>query len=236
MSPVALIAANFLREHRWPVLILFAWIVFTALAAGDFGRARPAVFDVIFYLEQQAMYIAIFTAFLAATAIHNERKSRRILLLLSKAVSRADYLLAVIAGSWMMALAYIVVFVLCANWLTAHAMLPNGGLWPFAILIMAGVMIATTVALFFSTFCNPYLATALTGLLFCLPGFWHRHLHAWITYYPGFPVILQFFSFRFEADWAPRWEVVFAAMFDSAIFWTLAVLVFDRKDLAIPVE
>ncbi len=125
---------------------------------------------------------------------------------------------------------------LCANWLTAHAMLPNGGLWPFAILIMAGVMIATTVALFFSTFCNPYLATALTGLLFCLPGFWHRHLHAWVTYYPGFPVILQFFSFRFEADWAPRWEVVFAAMFDSAIFWTLAVLVFDRKDLAIPVE
>jgi len=236
MRPVVLIAANFLREHRWPVLILFGWIVFTALAAGDFGRGRPSVFDVIFYLEQQAIYISICTAFLAATAIHNERKSRRILLVLSKAVSRAQYLLAVVAGSWATAVAYIVVFVLSANWLTAHAMLPNGGLWPFAILIMAGVMIATTVALFFSTFCNPYLATALTGLLFCLPGFWHRHLYASITYYPGFPVILQFFSFRFQADWAPRWAVVFAAMLESIVFWILGVAVFDRRDIAVPVE
>ena len=39
MRAVSLIAANFLREHRWPVLILFVWIVLTAAAAGDFGRA-----------------------------------------------------------------------------------------------------------------------------------------------------------------------------------------------------
>ena len=236
MKPVALIAINFLREHRWPVVILFVWIVFTALAAGDFGRGRPSPFDIVFYLEQQAIYISVFTAFLAAMAIHNERKSRRILLLLSKAVSRAEYLLAVVVASWAMALAYIVVFALCVNWLTAHAMLPGGGLWPFAIVIMAGAMVSSTAALFFSTFCNPYLATALTGALFCLPGFWHTHHPAWVTYYPGFPVIMQFFSFRFNADWVPRWPVVFLAMLQSVIFWILAVIVFDRRDIAVPVE
>ena len=69
MKPVWLIAANFLREHRWPVLILFAWTVLTALAAADFGRGRVAPDDVVFYIQQQTVYICVVTAFLAADAI-----------------------------------------------------------------------------------------------------------------------------------------------------------------------
>ena len=125
MKPVLLIAANFLREHRWPVLILFAWIVLTALAAGGFGRDRVAPDDVVFYVQQQAVYICVFSAFLAAGAIHNERKSRRILLVLSKAMSRGQYLLAVILGTWAVALAYALLFGLCGIWLTARAALPS---------------------------------------------------------------------------------------------------------------
>ena len=64
VRPVSLIAANFLREHRWPVLILFAWIVLGAAATGDFGRSRPVSEDVVFYCQQQAMYICVFSAFL----------------------------------------------------------------------------------------------------------------------------------------------------------------------------
>ena len=98
MRQVSLIAANFLREHRWPVLILFGWIFFMAAATGDFGRGRPVNEDVLFYCQQQAMYICVFSAFLAADAIHNERKTRRILLVLSKAIGRGTYLLAVVLG------------------------------------------------------------------------------------------------------------------------------------------
>ena len=80
MRPTLLMAANFLREHRWPVLLLFVWIVFTAGATAGFGRERVSLDDVVFYVQQQAVYICGFSAFLAANAIYNERKSRRILL------------------------------------------------------------------------------------------------------------------------------------------------------------
>ena len=149
MRAVSLIASNFLREHRWPVLILFAWIVVTALAAGGFGRDRVVPDDVVFYVQQQAVYICVFSAFLAADAIHNERKSRRILLVLSKAISRGQYLLAVILGTSAMAVAYALVFGLCGVWLTARAALPSGQLWSVVLLIMAGSVITATVAMFF---------------------------------------------------------------------------------------
>ena len=131
MKPVLLLAANFLRQRRWPVLLMFAWIVLTGLAAGGFGRDRVVAEDVAFYVQQQAIYICIFSAFLAADAINSERKSRRILLVLSKAINRGEYLLGNILGTWFMAFAYALVFGLCGEWLTARAGLPaaRSGRW-----------------------------------------------------------------------------------------------------------
>ena len=94
-----LIARNFLRENRWPVLILLAWIIFSTAVTAGFGRERVVPEDVVFFVQQQAVYICAFSAFLAANAIHNERRSRRILLVLSKAVSRGEYLLAMLIGT-----------------------------------------------------------------------------------------------------------------------------------------
>ena len=139
----------------------------------------------IFYCQQQAIYICVFSAFLAADAIHNERKSRRILLVLSKAVSRGEYLLAVILGTCTMAVAYAMVFGLCGIWLTARAELPSGQLWSVVMLVIAGSVIAATVAMFFSTFLNPYVATAITLLMFCAPGAVHAQRHAWSIWLPG---------------------------------------------------
>ena len=236
MKPALLIAANFLRQHRWPVLILFAWIVLTAFAAGDFGRSRPVGEDVIFYAQQQAIYICIFSAFLAADAIHGERKSRRILLLLSKAVSRAQYLFAILAATWVIALAYSVVFAFCTVWLTARAMMSTAELWPFVVLVMAGVTIAATVAIFFSTLVNPYVATALTLALFCVPAAWHTYRHSWSVWLPGFPILVQFLKFRFRPDWGMSWTTIIAAIVQSVVIWSLAAAVFNRRDIAVPVE
>jgi ABC-type Na+ efflux pump permease subunit len=236
MRPVAQIAANFLREHRWPVLILFAWIVLTAAAAGDFGKGRPVNDDVIFYCQQQAIYICVFSAFLAADAIHNERKSRRILLVLSKAISRGEYLLAVILGTCTMAVAYALVFGLCGVWLTARAELPGGQLWSVVILVIAGSAIAATVALFFSTFLNPYVATAITLLLFCAPGAIHAQRHAWGMWLPGLPILTEIMKFSFRPDWVLRWAAPVVAIVQSVFFWLIAAAVFNRRDIAVPVE
>src|SRR5581483_10862091 len=101
-----------------------------ALASADFGRSRAVVADVVFYVQQQAVYICVFSSFLAADAIHSERRSRRILLVLSKAVSRAEYLLAIFLATWTMAIAYSLFFGLCSVWLTARAELSSAPIWP----------------------------------------------------------------------------------------------------------
>ena len=236
MRPVALIAANFLREHRWPVLILFAWIFLTAAAAGDFGKGRPVPDDVIFYCQQQAIYICVFSAFLAADAIHNERKSRRILLVLSKAISRRDYLLAVIVGTCTMAVAYALVFGVCGIWLTARAELPSGQLWSLVILTIAGSVIAATVAMFFSTFLNPYVATGVTLLFFCAPAAIHAQRHAWSVFLPGLPILAEVMNFSFRPDWLLRWALPVIAVSEAVFFWLIAAAVFNRRDIAVPVE
>jgi ABC-type transport system involved in multi-copper enzyme maturation permease subunit len=236
MRPVLLIAANFLREHRWPVLILFAWIFLIAAATGDFGKSRPVTEDVVFYCQQQAIYICVFSAFLAADAIHNERKSRRILLVLSKAISRGEYLLAVILGTCVMAVAYALVFGLCGVWLTAKAALPNAQLWSEVLLVIAGSATAATAALFFSTFLNPYVATAMTVGLFCAPGMLHAQRHVWSIWLPGFPILLDFMRFSFHSDGAVNWTAAIIAIVEAGLFWILAAVVFNRRDIAVPVE
>ncbi len=236
MRPVSLIAANFLREHRWPVLILFAWIILTAFAAGGFGRDRVIPDDVVFYVQQQALYICVFSAFLAADAIHNERKSRRILLVLSKAISRGEYLLAVVLGTCVMAVAYALIFGLCGVWLTARAALPSGPLWSVVMLVMAGSVAAATVAMFFSTFLNPYVATAVTLLLFCAPGALHAQRHAWLVWLPGLPILANLLHFNFRPDWTANWIAAILALLDSVLFWMAAAAVFNRRDIAVPVE
>lgn len=236
MKPVLLLATNFLRQRRWPVLLMFAWIVLTGLAAGGFGRDRVVAEDVAFYVQQQAIYICIFSAFLAADAINSERKSRRILLVLSKAISRGEYLLGNILGTWLMAFAYALVFGICGEWLTARAGLPGSAVWSMVLLVIAGSAIASTVAMFFSTFLNPYLSAAMTLVMFCAPALLHAHGSAWAIWLPGLPLLADFLHFSFSSEWAPGWLPVIIAFLQSALFWALAAVIFDRRDIATPVE
>jgi ABC-type transport system involved in multi-copper enzyme maturation permease subunit len=233
---LALIAANFIRQHRWPVVLLFVWIVITAGAAGDFGRSRVAASDVVFHAQQQSIYICIFSAFLAADAIHSERKSRRILLLLSKAISRGEYLLAIMGAVMSLAAIYAVLSALCGAWLCRLAMLPSVRLWWLCVLVIAAALISATVTMFFATFLNPYMATALALTIFCAPIGVHAHRHSWSVWWPGFPLFVQFLKFNFQGDWSPSWTAVLAAVLQSVVFWRLATIVFERRDIAMPVE
>jgi len=229
-------AWNFLRQRRWPVLLLFAWILLTAAIAGDFGRGRPAEQDIVFHAQQQAIYICIFSAFLAADALHTERKSRRILLLLAKAVSRAEYLLAVIAGTATLAVGYALSSSLCSIWLAARTMLPSGAVWQLLPLIVAGAMISASVAVFLSSLLNPYFATACTLALFCAPILFNAQRHAGYVWLPGFPLLVQFLRFSFHGHWPLNWMMVLASVTESFVFWLMAAAIFERRDLAVPLE
>jgi len=232
----ALLAANFLREHRWPVLLLFVWIILLALASADLGRPRAMPDDVTFYIEQQAIFICIFSAFLAADAIHNDRKSKRILLVLSKAVTRGEYLLAPVLGTVAAAIAYSVLFWLCASWLTDRAALSGANLWAVVLLAIGGSLVAATIALFFSTFLNPYVAVAATVLLVTAPGALHAQRHLWSLWLPGFPILVQIVNFKPALEWTLTWRPLLLTIPQAAFFWAMAAAVFNRRDIAVSVE
>lgn len=236
MRPVLLMAANFLREHRWPALLLCVWIAFLALAAADLSRRYAVPEDVIFYVAQQAIFICVFSAFLAADAIHNDRKSKRILLVLSKAVSRSEYLLAPLLGTSAAAIVYALLFDICCLWLTDRARMPSAAIFPLVLLVMAGSILAAAVALFFSTFLNPYVAIAATVLVFTAPGSLHLQHHAWSAWLPGFPILIRMMDLKLEPDVTIQWRAILIAMVQTVIFWGMAAAVFNRKDIAVPVE
>ena len=236
MRPVLLMAANFLREHRWPALLLCVWIALLALAAADLSRRYTVPEDVIFYVAQQAIFICVFSAFLAADAIHNDRKSKRILLVLSKAITRSEYLLAPLVGTSAAAIVYSLIFDVCCLWLTDRARMPSTGILPLVLLVMAGSILAASVALFFSTFLNPYVAIAATVLLFTAPGSLHLQHHAWSAWLPGFPILIRMIDIKLGPDATIQWKAILIAMAQAVIFWGMAAAVFNRKDIAVPVE
>jgi hypothetical protein len=47
---------------------------------------------------------------------------------------------------------------------------------------------------------------------------------------------VQFLKFNFHAEWAPEWMAVVTALLESVVFWVMAVAVFERRDIAVPVE
>jgi hypothetical protein len=236
MRPVVLMAGNFLREHRWPALLLLAWIALLALVAADLGRRNAIPEDVMFYIAQQAIFICVFSAFLAADAIHNDRKSKRILLVLSKAITRSEYLLAPLVGTTAAAIVYSVLFDVCCLWLTDRARMPSSGILPLVLLVIAGSILAASVSLFFSTFLNPYVAIAATVLLLTAPGSLHLQHYAWSAWLPGYSILLKMIELKLIPDATIQWKTIVVALAQAVFFWGMAAAVFNRKDIAVPVE
>ena len=90
--------------------------------------------------------------------------------------------------------------------------------------------------MFFSTFLNPYLSAAMTLVMFCAPAILHAHRSAWSIWLPGSPLLADFLRFSFSPEWTPGWLPVIIAFLQSALFWALAAVIFDRRDIATPVE
>src|SRR3954469_2056063 len=82
MRSALLVAGNFVRENRWPVLLLMLWGIASGIAAAFSVRGSEE--DALYFLKQQAAYNVFFSVFLAASALNTQRRTRRILAVLAK--------------------------------------------------------------------------------------------------------------------------------------------------------
>jgi len=132
VKPVLLIAVNFAREQRWPILTLLLWVLLLAFLGlvTDIQRQRE---DLLFCLQtRRCIRARLQRIFSAARAIYNERRSRRILGVLSKAVGRQQYLSGLVLGVTIASTVYCFTLGLTGSWTLGAAGFPflaSGSSW-----------------------------------------------------------------------------------------------------------
>ncbi len=234
MKAVLLIAANFVRENRWPMLTLLVYVILFGLATSFV--ADPSGEDVVFFLRSVGVYGLAFTGLMAASGIYNERRSRRILAVLSKSVERSQYLGGLLLGAMLDAAIYCLAVGAIGTLALARHGLPVISVWDLVAVLMAAFLLAGTAAMFFSTFLHPMLAAAAAGLSLAGMAMLGQMLGPpWPTLFPAYKLASAMISFG-VMNWQPPWAGALVAVIQSAIFWTLATLVFGRRDIAVAVE
>ncbi len=234
MKSVLLIAANFVREQRLVALLLVAY---AAVASLFFGMMREtSMEDMSFVLKQELIYAIFFSGFIALSSIHNERKTRRLLSVLSKAVTRTQYIAGLLVGVQAITLLYSLVIWLGGVWM----LWGRGGIAQLTVVTAASLitsLLTASVALFFASFLQPIVATAAAGLLIIFPMGLARSLGpAWMKALPIYMMVIDIAKHSISVAWVPSLEVVAITIGEAIAFWLLAALIFSRKDVAVAVE
>jgi len=237
MSPMWLIAGNLLREQRWLLLVLVLWIVGSTLIATA-GSPVSSTDDVLFFLKQQAMYGVAFTAFLAASAVQNERKSRRILAVLSKGIERRTYLGGLLVGVFGAAILYCAAMAIAGAFVFPQARIPQPGSWIVIVMLAVTCAFTSTLALLFSTVMAPFIAVIATAITLGMLG---AAVWAWPSWSVLFPVfgmlesIVEFGPGR-PLSWYQAGPLLLSAVMETVVLWLLASKIFEYRDVAVPVE
>jgi len=230
-----LIAGNFVRENRWPVAILLIW----GLISGSAGvvLAGHSQEDALFFLKQQAMYSVFFTVFLASSALHNQRRTRRILAVLSKGIERYEYLGGIALGYSAVGFVYATSLGVTGVFTFQRAGADAWILLPLLLMLLIASVLAGTVALFFSTFMPPLLALAATSMVLGTSAIVNGVLgHNAPALVPFYQLISAVSEFSLQQESAMPWQASAWAVIEIFAFWAAASIVFARRDVAVPVE
>ena len=228
MTPILHLATSFLRQNCWLLLALVAWpfLMGAFLFFPQHAATREEVSEIV---QMEVRYGVIVIAFLAGSAIHNEKRSRRIIGVLSKAVSREQYLGGLLLGSGYFAMAYYAATGAAILWLVGgsnhigHAILA---------LFLCGTLASlwtASVALFLSTIVHPFFAAACASGLAFAP-FALQHANAFLT-----PVTALLKEHDPLAMSLP-FSATIAAVTEAAVILLLAAQVFIRRDVTVNIE
>lgn len=146
------IAWQLLWANRWLWLLLVMW-PWGMAAVLLIGNRHPAPEDIAAIYQQQGIYGLALVAFTGGALLGNEQRSRRIVLVLSRAVSRRQYLAALWLAAFLPLLLYVFDLALTGAvlgapvdvlWQTLGALLllstPMASLAVLASLVLPGVI------------------------------------------------------------------------------------------------
>lgn len=229
MRTILLLGGGFVRQNRWLMLAFAAWPFL--MSGFEWSPHHAAsVDDVNAIMQQEIFYGLAIADFLASAAIYNEKRSRRIAGVLSKGVSRAQYLLGLLAGSTVFGVVYFLAVVASRLWLlgTSAAELRQA-----AVLAVSGAVATVWIAalaLLFSVILHPLLAAPITGVIAFLP----------MALLPraseSLPLTVILPTLSSVAALKLAWFSILIALIESAAFVMIASALFRRSDVAVNLE
>jgi hypothetical protein len=234
MRAIVLIGINFVRTQWIALAVMCAYV----LGIGSIYRIHTQRDEILFFLRWHAGYAIFFVTMIAIPALQTERKTRRILAVLSKGIHRWQYLGGLLYGCTMISALFCFLIGATAAWLGEQGRIPVDGLAPIMLLLFCCCVLAVSVGLFFATFLHPLLATAATSAVLALPL---------ILLEFGWPVAWAFFpagalfrtlwtSFQFQSVGNSLNTLIASAIAQALLFWIAAALVFARRDVTISPE
>jgi hypothetical protein len=237
VKSVLLIAINFVREQRWPILVMLIWVLLLAFLGLSTEAARQRD-DLLFVFKQVAVYVVAFSVFFGSSAIYNDRRSRRILSVLSKAVARQQYLSGLVLGITIASAIYCFALGLTGSWTLGQSGFRVGEVWFLMICLLGACMLAGTVALMFSTFLNPFFAAGATAAVMGLPALasYTSGSAEWGLAIPVYSLAAVVLKSSFESPTTYSWLPIILALGETLVFWFVAARIFSYIDIAVSVE
>ena len=227
---------NFVREQRWPILVLQLSVLGLA-SLGLLSDFRQDHESSLLMFKQLGMYGVAFSVFFGGSAIYNERRSRRILAVLGKAVTRRDYLSGLLLGVTLAAGLFCFVLGFTGSWILGGIGFSVPYIWFLMVCVLAACMLASAVALFYSTHLNPWMAALMTGLTLGVPWVIAFEFGGGWRYILPVGSLMQVFlkasldDQRIEWDWA-----ILVALVETICLWLAASWVFSQIDVAVAVD
>jgi hypothetical protein len=235
MRPVFLIAKNFAREQRWPLFFLLLWVLGWALfGLLDEGRGPE---DALMIFRQLAVYSVTFGVFFGSSAIQADQRSRRILAVLSKGISRRQYIFGLLAGIALVLGIFCICMGFTASWLLGRYGFSAGPLWFGMLGLWTACLLAASLTLSLSTFLPPLFAAIGAGTLAGVPALLSLRGDAFSRYViPVHGLLQPLIAGDLSQAWHASLGMVALGWIETALFWLVAAWVFSRRDLAVVVE
>jgi hypothetical protein len=233
MRAIFLLGVNFARTQWIALAVMTAYIV----GIGGVFRSRVHAIDVLFFLRWHAGYAVFLATMMAVPALHMERKTRRILAVLSKGIHRWQYLGGLLLGCAIAAALFCALVGGIAVWLCQEGGINGQGIPSVAVALFCCCVAAAATALFFSTFLHPLLAAAATSVVLGFPFVlealgrspaWGLSSVAWMFHF--------LLEFELQAPGSEIARIAVAALCQTAVFLVAASAVFARRDVTISPE
>jgi hypothetical protein len=160
MMKAWLIAQRLLWQNRWLFLMLMFWPYVMTIVLCVGGKPDPD--DVLWMLHQECFASLALVAVTGSTLLGNEQRSRRIIMVLARSVSRPQYLFSLLLTAWLPLVLYVSGFLVSGIVLATMLHSSFEGIFVMALAQLVLGVWAGAVSVFWSVLLPQILASIVS--------------------------------------------------------------------------